>query len=212
MDINIAILDDHPVATSGLVSMLQLYSQIKIQAVYNTSQRLIDNLSKKQPDVILLDIQLPDIPGNEVAEIINSRYPEIRIIAFTSVDNIYQVKDMIRRGCKGYLLKSAEPNIVLDAIQEVFAGNQYFDTPIRNLLLQDSLKIQKQKASKVPLTRRENEILQLIVAEYTNQQIADQLFLSLRTVEHHRYSILHKLGAKNTAGAIKQALQLGLVK
>lgn len=212
MRIKVAILDDHPLVIGGLIGMLQLYPQIEVLATYSQANALLEGLKTEQPDVLLLDIQLPEMSGNEVAEIVLRQYPNIRIVVLTSVDNIYQVKDMMRRGCKGYLLKSADPKVVLEAIEQVYAGKQYFDAPIKDLLLQDSLKIQGEGAAKPGLTRREKEILQLIVAEHTNQEIADKLFLSLRTVEHHRYSIMHKLGVKNTVGAIKAALQLGLVQ
>ncbi len=211
MPVKVAILDDHQLVIGGLISMLQLYPEIKIQGTHASGQALLEALAQNQPDILLLDIQLPEMSGGEVATIVTEHYPGVRMIALTSVDNIHQVKHMIKCGCKGYLLKSADPKTVVEAIHEVMAGNQYIDQSIKEQLVQETLQLQQQGSTKPKLTRRETEVLKFIVDELTSQEIADKLFLSLRTVEHHRFSVMQKLGVKNTTGAIKLALQWGLV-
>lgn len=211
MNIKVAIVDDHPFIVNGVKNVLSFFKHIEIQATYSNGKALMQGLQKEQPDILLLDIQLPDISGNDLMRAIAKEYPLIRTIILTSVDNTYHVKDIIRNGAKGYILKSTDDNILVEAIEQVYNDKEYIDPVIKEQLLESMLH-NKSSSAKPELTRREKEILKLIIAEKTNQEIADELFLSLRTVEHHRYSILHKLDAKNTVGLVKKALDLGLIK
>ncbi len=206
----ITIVDDHPFIISGIQTMLQLYNDVTIIDTFNTGEGLLEGLSNKLPDVLLLDLHLPDIPGSELAQKVMKQYPDLKILILTSVDQVSTVREMIKYGCKGYLLKNANPETFYDALQHVSRGKQYIDSTIKEKLLQSALEEKSNNSNNPELTRREKEILKLIIAEYTSQEIADQLFLSLRTIEHHRYSILHKMGVKNTVGLIKKAIEMGM--
>jgi DNA-binding NarL/FixJ family response regulator len=129
------------------------------------------------------------------------------MIALTNVDVLTQMKQMLQKGCLGYLLKDVSPEILIRAIETVNNGEQFLNEDLKKQLL-NSLSGQD---SKQLITRREKEILKLILEENTNQEIANKLFLSLRTVENHRNNLLQKLNVKNTAGLVKVALQEGLV-
>ena len=213
MPIKVAITDDHPLAIAGLQNMLSSSGNIEVTHTYNNGEQLLKGLESEQPDILLLDVILPDIKGPELAAIIHSRYPKIKILAITSLDAPVHVKAMLRNGCNGYLLKNTAVHTHINAIDEVNNGKEYIEPSIKEQMLQNMLHFRKQTNIKKPsLTRRETEILHLIIEEYTNQEIADKLFLSLRTIENHRFSLFQKLDVKNTVGLVKVAIQLGLIE
>jgi len=213
MSIRVAITDDHLMLVKGLKDTLATNKNIEIIATYTSGNALLAGLQQTQPDVLLLDIHLPDKTGIELAPIILQKYPAIRILILSGADSFFQIKDMIKQGCLGYLLKSTtDQPTLLQAIESVYKGNVFLDPTIREDLLNSMLKDEKgMNAASAKLTKREIEILKFIVAEYSNQDIADRLFLSLRTVENHRFNIIQKLGVKNTVGLIRKAMELGLM-
>lgn len=205
--INVAIVDDQVIILNGLQKILAEANHINVSALYNNGDELLEGLEKAQPDVLLLDIQMPGRSGIELAAIISKKYPSVKMIALTNVDVLTQMKQMLQKGCLGYLLKDVSPQILINAIETVHNGEQFLNENLKKQLL-SSLSGQDDKQL---ITRREKEILKLILEENTNQDIANKLFLSLRTVENHRNNLLQKLNVKNTAGLVKVALQEGLV-
>jgi DNA-binding NarL/FixJ family response regulator len=205
--IKLAITDDQVIILNGLQKILADVKNISITGVYNNGDELLEGIAKEQPDVLLLDIQMPGKSGIELAAIITKQYRNIKIIALTNIDVITQIKKILQQGVMGYLLKDANPETIIDAIETVYGGEQYIQEQLRQQLL---YSLSASNAKQI-VTRREKEILQLIVDEFTNQEIADKLFLSLRTVENHRNNLLQKLDVKNTAGLVKVAIQEGLV-
>ncbi len=205
--ISLAITDDQVIILNGLQKILADVPNIQITGIYNNGDELLEGLVKNQPDVLLLDIQMPGKTGIELAAIITKTYRNIKIIALTNVDVVAQIKKILQQGVMGYLLKDASPGKIVAAIETVYAGEQFIQEELKQQLL-SSLSASNAKQI---VTRREKEILQLIVDEFTNQEIADKLFLSLRTVENHRNNLLQKLDVKNTAGLVKVAIQEGLV-
>jgi DNA-binding NarL/FixJ family response regulator len=212
MGIKVAITDDHPLVIQGLENLLSGYPQIEVVATYRSGEELLQGLAHTHPDILLLDIQLPDKTGNELARIISKKYPCVKILALTSMETMFHVKDMMQHGCMGYLTKHTEPETLITAIEQVYKGELFLEPHLQKLLLASMTKANVQSAQLTPLTRREKEVLQLIAAEHTSQEIADKLFLSLRTVESHRLSIMQKLGVKNSIGLVKAAMQMGLVE
>lgn len=205
--INLAITDDQVIILNGLQKILADVPNIRITGIYNNGDELLEALAKEQPDVLLLDIQMPGKSGVELAAMITRTYKHIKIIALTNVDVLAQIKKILQQGVLGYLLKDASPSIIIEAIETVHGGEQYIQEGLKQQLL-NSLSM---LSAKQIVTRREKEILQMIVDEFTNQEIADKLYLSLRTVENHRNNLLQKLKVKNTAGLVKIAIQEGLV-
>jgi len=205
--ISLAITDDQVIILNGLQKILADVPNIQITGIYNNGDELLEGLIKNQPDVLLLDIQMPGKTGVELAAIITKTYRNIKIIALTNVDVVAQIKKILQQGVMGYLLKDASPEKIVAAIETVYAGEQFIQEELKQQLL-NSLSASNAKQI---VTRREKEILQLIVDEFTNQEIADKLYLSLRTVENHRNNLLQKLDVKNTAGLVKVAIQEGLV-
>ena len=150
---------------------------------------------------------MPGLSGIELSAIVSKHYKNIKIIALTNVDILSQVKKMMQNGSSGYLLKDASPDIIIKAINEVFKGKKYVQEEIQK---QIENSVNTPKIGQL-ITRREREILKLIADENTNQEIATKLFLSMRTVENHRTSLLQKLGVKNTAGLVREAINQGLI-
>ncbi|MFA6059429.1 MAG: response regulator transcription factor [Taibaiella sp.] len=212
MSIKIVITDDHPLAIAGLQNMLYNVPHMEVTATYTTGEGLLEGLKEHQPDVLLLDVLLPDRKGTELATHIRQVYPGIRIIALTSLDAPIHVRSMMREGCKGYALKNTDKASLVYAIKQVYDGHEYIEPSLKEKMLYNVMHYRKLATGKSPnLTHREKEILKLIVGEYTSQQIADQLFLSLRTVETHRFNLQKKLAVNNTIGLVKAAIQMGLI-
>jgi DNA-binding NarL/FixJ family response regulator len=205
--IRVAIVDDQVIILNGLQKILADAPHIKIDGVYNSGDDLLLAMEHRVPDVLLLDIQMPGKSGPELAVIISKKYPSVKMIALTNVDVISQVKQMLQKGCLGYLLKDVSPEILLKAIETVHLGEQFLKEDFKTQLLNSLTGSETNHL----ITRREKEILKLIVEENTNQEIALKLFLSLRTVENHRNNLLQKLQVKNTAGLVKVAIQQGIV-
>lgn len=212
--IKVAITDDHTLVVEGISNALRLYPKYKITGAYTSGKDLLEGLKAEQPDVLLLDIQMPDMLGDTLAKIIHETYPEIGIIALTGFDSPVYVRSMLHSGCKGYLLKSVDQQILKEAIETVFKGEQYIEASIKEMMLGTALRMSgnTQQPHATDLTKREKEILSLIVEEYTSSEIAQKLFLGQRTVEKYRLQLLQKLRVKNTAGLVKVALQTGLVE
>lgn len=216
MNINITIVDDHPIVVSGLKNMLAPFPHIRVISDYTSGPALLEGLKMNQPDVLLLDILMPEMEGTEVARVVKTRYPDIRILAITSLNAPVHIKNMMRSGCTGYLLKNTDQQVLVAAIETVFMGEEYIEPALKEQLLQNILNYKTKTglatASPTPvLTRREKEILQLILQEYSNPQIAEKLFISIRTVENHRFNLQQKLNVKNTIGLMKAAIQMGLI-
>lgn len=210
MGIQVAITDDHPLITDGLRGGLSKMPDIEVMAVYHCGKDLLQGLDTIRPDVMLLDMQLPDSDGPELAARILKKYPSIHIIVFSSNDIIVQVKKMLRLGCKGYLLKNADIETIAAAIRTVYNNGQYIAPQLQAALMEDMFTQPNTAPSQV-LTRREKEVLKLIADGGTTQEIASQLFLSSHTVEKHRTSLISKLEVKNTAGLVRKAVEKGLV-
>lgn len=206
----IGIVDDHFLIINGLESMLQNEPDYSISFTAHDGSDLLMELNKRCPDVLLLDIELPDTSGIELCEKVLALYPDLRVIALTNHDDMVYVRKMIKKGAKGYLLKGTDQNSLLEAIYTVRSGKQYIDRHIEQSILEHTINGRK-AAVNVKLTNRELEVMALIANEYSNQEIADQLFLSVRTVESHRHSLNQKLNIKTTAGLVKEAFLRGLI-
>lgn len=207
----IAIADDHVLVINGLKAMLDKFDTMPVLFAATTGEDLLDNLTRRQPDVLLLDIQMPDSNGIDLCKTIHKKYPAIRIIALTNFEQSSYVKQMMRNGAAGYLLKNIDGKTLCKAIETVMQNKPYIQEQIQHNMLNEVLSGTKVTSRGVSLTKREVEILGLVAREYTNQQIADHLFISVRTVETHRVNLAQKLGVHNAAGLVKEAYRRGLI-
>ncbi len=211
MYIKIAIADDHPMVLTGLQNMLSEYPNIQLTGTYLDGTSLLAGLEEDVPNVLLLDIQMPGQTGEELSPLIRMKYPDIKILVLTNFDSPTYLSSMLRHGASGYLLKSTNKDLLINAIETVYAGREFIEPAMQKkmeLLEQQSGRL---TVTRIKLTSREKEVLQLIVEGLTDKEIAEKLFLSLHTTKNYRKSLLLKLNVKNTATLIRTALQLGLV-
>ena len=211
-NIHIGIIDDHQVVINGFCSMLSNYSEIKVIVTATNANVLMDALKEQQPQVLFTDIQMPGQDGIVLAKHIKKHYPQIKIIAFSTFDDTHYIKQFMRAAGCGYLLKNASPETIVTAIHAVLDNKEYIDENLKKLLLEESLSGKKRSMFDVPLTIREREIIKMVAEGLTNQQIADKIFISPRTVEKHRMNINAKMEVTNTAGLIREAIKRGLVE
>ena len=205
--IKIAIAEDHKLVINGLQKFFETSPEIEIIGTYLNGEQLLEGLQQQQPDILLLDIQMPGKSGIELAGIVHKKYPAVKMIALTNVEILYQVKKMMRQGCMGYMLKDVDADTLFSAIHKVYNGEQ---------VIHDKIKPQINRSffsnnSNQMITQREIEVVQLIAGEFTTNEIADKLCLSPHTIENHRNRILLKLGVKNTAGLVKKAMENGWI-
>jgi DNA-binding NarL/FixJ family response regulator len=209
MAIQVIITDDHPIVANGVKTVLDRIPTITVAGIYHSAPELLQNIARVKPDVLLLDKQLQQTDALETVRALIRTLPRLQILIFSSNDTLYHVKQMLEAGCRGYLLKDADDDMLINAIETVFEGRRFL-SPALEKALQEELS-HPNGNKKVHLTKREKEVMELIVKEYTNPEIAAKLFLSPSTIESHRTSILHKLGVKNTAGLVRVAFETGLV-
>ncbi|WP_203258449.1 response regulator [Hyunsoonleella ulvae] len=207
----IAITDDHQMVLKGIETMLAETKEISIVGLYNSGKQTLDNVQKDNPDILLLDINLPDINGINLCKELKSSNKNLKIIAISNYDDVSFIKRMLSHGADGYLLKNTDKLELLTAFKAVLNGEQYLQRDIEKKLLDLSIGKTSKNPLLVKLTRRENEVLLAIAEELTTQEISEKLFISPKTVETHRMNIMSKLGAKNSVGIIKAAIENGLI-
>jgi DNA-binding NarL/FixJ family response regulator len=212
MSIKVAILDDHPLILQGLENILSATENISLYGTYNNGTDLLASFKEGVPDILLLDIQMPEKSGDEWITDILEYYPDLKIIAFTNIDNLLYVYNMLKLGAKGYVLKSAHPQYLMDSIRNVANNLTVIDNTLEEGYKEYLHTIKRETYLNPKLTEREKEVLQLITDGHSSKQIAALLFISMRTVEFYRLNILLKLDANNTAVLVKKAIKLGLAR
>ncbi len=212
MNIKVAILDDHPLILQGLENILSATEHITLTGTYQDGADLLTGIKNNVPDVLLLDIQMPGRSGDEWITDILQYHPELKVIAFTNIDNLLYVYNMFKLGAKGYILKSAHPRYLMDSIKKVADNGTVIDNTLEDKYKEYLYNVKKETYLNPKLTEREKEVLQLIVDGQSSKQIAEQLFIGIRTVEFYRLNILLKLDANNTAVLVKKAIKMGLAK
>lgn len=206
MIIKIAITDDHKMVLKGITSMLQDTPDIQVVGTYENAKQTLDYIESDKPDVLLLDINLPDVNGIDLSKQLLKAYPELKIIALTNFEDISFVKRMLKNGVHGYLLKNTDKIELISAMKTVLSGELFLQKDIQLQLLSQTKKKTSNNGLKPNLTRREHDVLVGISEELTTQQISEKLFISPKTVETHRMNIMSKLGAKNSVGILKIAI------
>jgi len=206
------IIDDHNMFLDGIRNLLSESDLVEIRYALSDTKR-IEKILENNKDITLIitDINIPGRDGIELSKYIKSKYPNIKIIILSMLNQSDIIHKLLNIGIDGYLLKNANIEELNKAIKSVFYGEKYFSKTVMEHYMNSMFSPKKIKHSKVNLTRREIEIIVLISKEMTNIEIAKKLFLSIYTVETHRRNILHKINAKNTAGIVRYAVQHGLI-
>ncbi|HTD92820.1 MAG TPA: response regulator transcription factor [Chitinophagaceae bacterium] len=210
--IRVIIADDHEIFRDGLKLMLNKQPGIELIAEAEDGKELIEKTIDLQPDVIITDVKMPRMDGASATRYLTEHHPDISIIALTMFDEEEQIIEMLEAGAKGYLLKNADKDEIKDAIQSVYEKMPYYCKHTSHRLAQMVAKSKfnpyRQKV-KVEFNEREKEIISCICDGITNKEIAEKIYLSVRTVEGLRMKIMEKMNVKNTAGIIIYAIKNG---
>jgi DNA-binding NarL/FixJ family response regulator len=212
-EINVLLADDHKIVRDGIKLMLESQPEINVIAEAENGMEVLQKLKHQKVDIIVMDINMPEMDGITSTRAVKEKYPDLKILALTMSNDDLHVRQMIQAGASGYIMKSAGRKELKDAINTIMKGQHYFSSEATESIMMDLVKGKGKSTTPDPIhiTDRELEILELIVQEYTNQEIGEKLFISSRTVDAHRRNLLQKTGARNTAGLVKYAFQHNLV-
>lgn len=200
---NILIADDHQIFLDGLFLIFSAVKEFEIVAQAHNGMEVMEHFSKHHIDIAILDINMPKLNGFETAKLIKEQYPTCKIIILSMYNDEQFVNEFMRSGAAAYVLKNAGKSELLNALQQASLGNTYISNELRKPYTLPSEKDAFSKA--MSLTKREMEIIKLLAQEKSSQEIADELFLSIYTINTHRKNILQKLGIKNAAGLVRFA-------
>lgn len=203
--IQILLVEDHSLVIQGISTMLEKNEEIECIGIFKNGKDLLVKLKSYQPDVILMDINLPDYNGIDLCKEVKEKYPAVKVVALSINNQPGIIKKMIDSGASGYVLKDAEQHEIIEAIKTVIKRKQYFSQSAVTLLKQP------ENNGLPPLTRRERDVLERIAEGLTNHQIAQQLFVDVSTVSSHRKNLLAKYNVQNTAALIKLAITEKLI-
>jgi DNA-binding NarL/FixJ family response regulator len=204
MKVHVFIVDDHYMVIEGIRSLLQNEKGIEWMGHATNAASCLGFLKMQHPDIIFMDVNLPDLSGTELCRQVKQLYPAVLVVGLSTFNQQPVVRNMMENGASGYVLKNATKPELLNAIGEVMAGKTY-------LSMEVAVSLRKQTEELPLISRREREVLQLIADGFTNAEIAEKLFISVPTVNTHRKSLLAKFSVNNTAGLIKLAVKHNLV-
>lgn len=204
--ISVLIVDDHPMVLEGMKALLSNLDYITVAGTACNAFEAMDKLKSKPVNVVIVDINLPEVSGIELTAKIKKEFPAVKVLAMSTFKERSYISQMIQNGASGYLVKSASKEEIEAAIRSANEGKLYLSLDINSIDLNTAV------TSDVPeVSRREKEVLQLIVDGLTNPQIAEKLFISLHTVDSHRKNLLAKFNVSNTASLIRIAIKYNLV-
>jgi two-component system response regulator NreC len=213
--IRVLIVDDHAIVRAGTRLLLNSQPDIEVVGEAVNGKEGLARAQELSPDVVLMDINMPDMDGIQATRAIKESLPEVRVLALTMHEDSRYFFQMLKEGALGYMLKGSEPDELLGAIRAVYQNKAYILPDLARRLLDDyleRLKAGDEQDSYSKLTTREREVLKLIGEGYTSREIAEMLCLSVNTVERHRSNIMDKLGMHNKSELIRFAIRKGLVK
>lgn len=209
--IRIVLADDHKIIRDGLRSLLLTESKYEIVGEAENGQMALDLTTRLRPDLVIMDVNMPIMDGIDATRKISKDHPDSRVLALTMTNEQEHIRKMIDAGALGYILKNSGQEELVSAINAIVSGQNYFSDEVKDVIMQTIVRKQykndKIVGEAIPLTRREKDVLNLIVQEFTNYEIAQKLFISVRTVDAHRRNLLEKTAARNTAGLVKYALE-----
>lgn len=209
--IRVMIADDHNMFVEGIESILDGINDIQVVSKCHTGPEVFEKLAETPADVILLDINLPGMNGIEVCQKLSKEFPDVKVLALSMHNEESFVTEILKYGALGYILKNTGKKELISAIETINRGQSYFSEEVTETIMKSLVNQRtgsKKTSSLAPkISRREKDVLDLIIKEMTTQEIADTLFISLKTVESHRRSLLTKLNVRNTAGLVRVALE-----
>lgn len=200
----ILLVDDHDVVRTGIKALLHGEDNLEVVGEANNGKSALEFLDNQEVDLIVMDINMPIMDGVQCTVELKKKFPDMKVLALTMLSEEQHIRQMLKAGASGYILKNSGQQELLKAISSILGGQHYFSKEATQAIMMDMVndepKENKIKYDNIYLTDREKDVLKLIVKEFTNQEIADKLFISVRTVDAHRRNLLQKIGARNAAG------------
>ncbi len=210
---SLLLVDDHQIIRDGIRFYFEGDKEFAIEDEAENGLQALDFLKEKAYDIVLTDINMPEMDGVELMKNIKENYPDQKVLVLSMFNEAAYINKMIALGANGYILKKSTKNELVEAIKKILeGGDHYSDEVYKTIIGNIAGKKPKQRLTlETDLSDREKEILVLITNEYSNQEIADKLFISIRTVETHKRNLLEKTGCKNVAGLVMYAVERNLV-
>ena len=208
----VLLVDDHVVVRQGLKALFADEPDIEVIGEASNGREAVERLADLEPDVVLMDISMPGLNGIEATRQIQQRYPEIKVVVLSMHANEEYVFQVLQAGASGYVLKQSDSMEVLTAIRAAVAGGSFLSPPISRTVIDDYVRradARGQSSDPEPLTSREREVLQLLAEGQSNREIAEELSISIKTVETHRSNMMNKLGLSSKTELIRYALRKG---
>jgi DNA-binding NarL/FixJ family response regulator len=206
----ILLVDDHRLIRDAIQSYMEGDDEYEVVGEASHGQEAIRILEEKEVDVVLMDINMPIMGGIECTKEIKKRWTKISVLTLSMMSDNQHIKQMMGAGASGYVLKNCTEKELKKAIKTVFEGDTYYSSEVTEVVMSNLMKNNPTKTSNLvvdmPLTDREKEVLELIIKEFTNNEIAEKLFISNRTVDAHKRNLLEKTGSKNIAGLVMYAI------
>jgi DNA-binding NarL/FixJ family response regulator len=207
--IKILLVDDHKIVRDGIRARLDNDMRYVILAEASDGKEAIEKLKESRVHIVIMDINMDGMDGISATEKIIADFPGVKVLALTMLSENQHIKQMLKAGASGYLLKNCEEEELKNAISTIYEGGTYFSPEITKVIM-NSLSNSSSKSHRndiqIPLTEREKEVLRLILKEYSNKEIAAELFISVRTVDAHKRNLLEKTHSKNVAGLVLYAI------
>lgn len=212
-NIKILLADDHKIVRDGIKLMLEPQAGIDVVDEAQNGKEVLKKLKEHVVDIVVMDINMPEMDGITATRKVKEEFPDVKVLALTMSNDDLHIRQMIQAGASGYIMKSAGRKELKEAIDSIMEGKHYFSDEATQSIMLDLVKGKGKSTDPDPIhiTDREKEVLELIVQEHTNQEIAEKLYISSRTVDAHRRNLLQKTGARNTAGLVKYAFQHNLI-
>jgi DNA-binding NarL/FixJ family response regulator len=202
------VVDDHPIVRQGLVGVLEDEADLEVVGAFGSAREAIGHVRRLQPDVVLLDLEMPELDGVEAIPLLLREKESLAILVFTAYDTEERVLGALRGGAKGYLLKGASSDEIARAVRQVHGGGSYLEPRVASRVI---AQVQTPRRTTTSLSEREREVLRLVAEGQPTKQVARSLGITERTVKFHVNSIFHKLGAESRAQAVALAAQRGLL-
>lgn len=213
--IRLLLVDDHEVVRSGLKMLLENEGDLKLVGEANTGKQALEMVESLEPDVVIMDITLPDLSGIEVTRRIKAAHPKIAVVALTIHEDQQYFFEMLQAGASGYVPKRAAPDDLITAVRAAHRSEMYIYPSLAKLLVGDFLSRSGEESAReamTGLTLREQEVLSLLADGKTNDEIADLLSISIHTVARHRENLMGKLGLHSRSELVKYAIRKGIIK
>ena len=212
--IKVILADDHRIFRKGLKSLLSEKKNIEVLAEADNGDEALEAVKKYKPEIVVMDIAMPKMDGIEATRQVREQFPDTEVVILSMHAKKAYIDQVLKAGAKGYVLKDSDEENLLSAIDTVHNGGYYLDSPVADQVLSDYFRDKSKRELKKqsdPLSERERQVLRLLAEGHSNQEVADTLYISRKTVENHRANIVRKTGIQGQVGLAKYAARIGLI-